>query len=302
MKENTPPKTKNALVLLLICLLILLSAFSYKKTTDYNKLEGVFTNEKLALQSELDELIEDYKSLSIKKKDLSKRLVKEINRIIALKDSVKNLKATQFKLISRYRKKVETLERQNKRLFFKVDSLSIANKTLKEENSDFSDALVQKTEETRELKKAQKKLEESQKKLQAKVAIAGIIKTGKVNAIAMKERSSGKLTSTSRSSRADAFKVNFKLLKNDVATKGEKTIYLQVVDQNKNIIALKGTTILKNGEKIGYSHELTADYQQENVNILSLILVNRDDVNKGIYTISVFVDGNYSGATTVKLR
>lgn len=295
MKEEAPKKTKNALVPLLICLLLISVFFGYKKTTDYNKLEDVFRNEKLTLQSELDEIIEDYKTLSIKRKDLSKRLIKEINRIIALRDSVKSLKASQFRLISRYRKKVETLERQNKKLFFKVDSLSIANKTLQEEKTIVTQALDKKSSESQTLAKVNKELK-------AKVAVASVIKTSPISAIAMKERSSGKLTSTSRSSRADAFKVNFKLLQNDVATKGKKTIYLQVIDQNKNIIALKGETTLKNSKKVGYSHDLTADYNKKDLNILSLILVNRDDINRGIYTINVFVDGNYSGATTVKLR
>lgn len=295
MKEETPKKKRNALIPLLICLLLISVFFSYKKAKDYSKLENVFKSEQLKLQSELDEIIEDYKTLSIKRKDLSKRLIKEINRIIMLRDSVKSLKASQFKLISRYRKKVETLERQNKRLFFKVDSLSIANKTLQEEKTIVTQELDKKSSESQALAKVNKEL-------QAKVAVAGVIKTTPVTAIAMKERSSGKLTSTSRSSRTDAFRVNFKLLKNDVAIKGEKKIYLQVTDQNKNIIALKGKTTLKNGKEVGYSHDLTADYHKKDVNILSLILVNRDDINKGIYTISAFVDGNYSGETTVKLR
>lgn len=295
MKEETPKKRKNALVLLLICLIILLVAFSYKKIIDYNRLENVFKTEKQTLQSELDELIEDYKSLSIKKKDLSKRLIKEINRIMMLRDSVRNLKASQFKLISKYRKKVKTLERQNKKLFFKVDSLSIANKTLKEENVVVSQALDEKNSESEALEKLNKELK-------AKVTIAGVIKTNSINAIAMKERSSGKLTSTSRSSRTDAFKVRFKLLKNNVAISGEKKIYLQIKDQNEKVISFKGTIALKNEKKVDFSHELVVDYLNEDVNIISLVLVNRDDINKGIYTVSVFVDGNYSGATTVELR
>lgn len=295
MKEENPKKRKNALVLLLICLIILLVAFSYKKIIDYNRLENVFKTEKQTLQSELDELIEDYKSLSIKKKDLSKRLIKEINRIMMLRDSVRNLKASQFKLISKYRKKVKTLERQNKKLFFKVDSLSIANKTLKEENVVVSQALDEKNSESEALEKLNKELK-------AKVTIAGVIKTNSINAIAMKERSSGKLTSTSRSSRTDAFKVRFKLLKNDVAISGEKKIYLQIKDQNEKVISFKGTIALKNEKKVDFSHELVVDYLNEDVNIISLVLVNRDDINKGIYTVSVFVDGNYSGATTVELR
>lgn len=293
--EKPNSKKKNALVPLLICLMLVLALFAYKKAKDYNIMEDAFRKEQSELQSELDDIIEDYKAVSVKRKSLSKRLIKEINKIMALRDSVKNLKATQVRSISKYRRRIKQLEKENKQLFLKIDSLNIANQTLQEEKTIVAQQLDKKSTETRVLAKTNKELQE-------KVAVAGVIKTSPISVTPMRERNNGKLTSTSRSRKTDAFKVNFKMLKNDVATVGEKKIHLQVIDENKNVIALKGTTSLKNGDKIGYSHELIADYHKEDVSILSLILVNRDAIKKGVYTISAFVDGTYSGATSVTLR
>lgn len=303
MKKPPPQsKKKNAFSLLLIFIIVLLGAFSYKKSSDYNKLDAIFIQEKSALKLELDEIIEDYKDLSIKRKDLSKRLIKEVNKIIVLRDSVKKLSSSNYKVISRYRRKIATLERQNRRLFFKVDSLSIANKVLKEENEVVSENLTEKQIQAQNLTKANEELKETQKELKAKVAVAGIIKTSPISVTTMKERSSGKLTTTSRSSRTDAFKVRFKMLKNTLAEKGNKEIYIQITDENKKVIAPKGTVTLKNGNKIAYSQTLIADYYKEDLDVLSLVFVNRDDINRGIYTVSTFVDGNFTGAATAKVR
>ncbi len=293
MEEEKPKR--NALVPLLLALMLLLGFYAYKKTQDFDTLEQVFKQDKEELKAELDELIEDYKDLSVTKKSLSKRLIKEMNKIISLRDSVKKLKTSNYYLIKKYRKKIATLERENHDLFAQVDSLKVVNKTLKNENIVVIQELTDTKEKTAELK-------EYQKELKAKITVASKIKTTSIEAIAMKERSSGKLTSTSRSSRADAFRIKFTMLENKVTTPGNKKVHIQIMDSNKKIIAKKGVAKLKNGHKIAYSQELVADYRNDELGVLSLILVNRDDIHKGIYKINTFIEGNYTGSTTVKLR
>lgn len=212
-----------------------------------------------------------------------------------LRDSVAKLQGHNYNLIRRYRSKIASLERENRRLFIKIDSLSTANQALAQENVITNEILEQK--ET-----INTKLEEKNKILAEKVAIASKIDISPVKAIAMKERSSGKLTSTSRSSRCDAFKINFDLLENPVTESGKKMVYIQIIDEDKNVVTPKGKASLKNGNKILYSDSLAVNYDNNRLSLVSLILVNRDDINRGKYTISAFVDGRYSGNSTVKLR
>lgn len=49
----------------------------------------------------------------------------------------------------------------------------------------------------------------------------------------MKERSSGKLTSTSRSSRTDAFRINFDLLENPITSAGENAYTFKLLMKTK---------------------------------------------------------------------
>ncbi|WP_271407011.1 hypothetical protein [Tenacibaculum soleae] len=298
----TPQKRKNAFVVLLLVVTLFLTLYSFQKTSQYNDLQEIFQQERADLEKELDEMIKDYTDVVVRKKRLSKRLKVELVKMNNLRDSIKNLRIDNYNLIIKYRKKITTLERENRNLFIRVDSLNTANHVLAQENIITNEILQQKETINTSLTEKNKELEENQKKMETKIALGSVIKTSPVKVVAMKERSSGKLTSTSRSSRTDAFKINFDLLKNVVASSGEKSVYIQIIDQNKKVIAPKGVTKLKDGGKVQYTDSIEVNYNNDRLSLVSLVLVNRDDINKGKYTVSAFVDGVYSGATTLNLK
>ncbi|CAM1358585.1 conserved protein of unknown function [Tenacibaculum soleae] len=298
----TPQKRKNAFVVLLLVITLFLTLYSFQKTSQYNDLQEIFQQERADLEKELDEMIKDYTDVVVRKKRLSKRLKVELVKMNNLRDSIKNLRIDNYDLIIKYRKKITTLERENRNLFIRVDSLNTANHVLAQENIITNEILQQKETINTSLTEKNKELEEKQRKMETKIALGSVIKTSPVKVVAMKERSSGKLTSTSRSSKTDAFKINFDLLKNVVASSGEKSVYIQIIDQNKKVIAPKGVTKLKDGGKVQYTDSIEVNYNNDRLSLVSLVLVNRDDINKGKYTVSAFVDGVYSGATALNLK
>ncbi|CAM1345420.1 hypothetical protein [Tenacibaculum amylolyticum] len=296
------PMKPNGFKYLIAALVILLIIYSFKLNSDYQKLEDAFSEQKIELQAELDEIIEDYRNVNVKNKDLSQRLVKEINKIILLRDSIKNLKKSNYNLIVKYSRRIVKLERENRRLFIQVDSLNKQNFELLQENIVVKQQLDENNKSNKTLLRKNKNLEKEQVKLKAKVDIAGIIKVNNVIAEAMKERSSGKLTSTSRSRRTDAFRVKFDLLANPVTTPGKKEILIQILDENKKVVASKGNKKIKNGSTVFFSDNMSANYDNNQLGVVSLILVNRDDIKRGMYTVNAYVDGIFSGKTQVKLR
>ncbi|MFD0992214.1 hypothetical protein [Tenacibaculum geojense] len=299
---NQSPDKNNKLLYFLILILFGLSLFSYKKHSDYQRLNKAFIDEKVALQEELDEIIADYKDLSVKKKELSKRLIREVNKIIALRDSVKKLETNNFDLIRKYRRQVATLERQNRILFNKVDSLNMLNKELEEAKLAVTRELSLQDSISKQLATRNDSLLKYAEGLQAKINYAGALKAENIVVTALKERSSGRLTSTTRSSRTDAFRVNFKLPENEFTIPGSKTIHVQIHDLDKNVIAAEDVTKLENGLEIEYSDEIKANYDNNELNVMSLTLVNRDAIKSGEYIVNVFVDGVFSGNTSVKLK
>lgn len=301
--NQTPPKSNtNGLIFLLLGLLVLLAGYTYKKSNDYSVLKTAFDQEKVDLQKELDEIIGDYKDLSVKKEDVSAQLVNEVSKIVALRDSVKKIEDKNYKLLRFYRRQTSLLQRRNRELFTQVDSLNYLNKALKAEKMKVAEQLKETNELSKELAAKNNDLETTNKKLEEKIEIATALKIEKINALAMKERSSGKLTSTSRSSRTDAFRVNFKLPKSELAASGKKDIHVQIHDMKKNVVEPKGVAKLKNGDTIEFSDKLIADYSNNDVDVLSLVLVDREQIHKGEYKVNIFVDGYFSASTKIELR
>ncbi|SEC34279.1 hypothetical protein SAMN04489761_2728 [Tenacibaculum sp. MAR_2009_124] len=292
MKANN---TKNAVLIVLLFAVLFLTLYNLKVSSEIKDLQGVFKQEKKDLKSALDEMIKDYTDVVVRKKSLSKRLRIEVQKMKDLRDSVAKLEGNNYNLIRKYRSKIASLERENRRLFIKIDSLNSANRALAQENVITNEILTQKETVNTELI-------EKNKALEAKVAVAAKIEISPVKVIAMKERSSGKLTSTSRSSRTDAFKINFDLLENPLTSAGKKKVYIQIIDEKKNVITPKGKASLSNGARIQYSDSLLVNYDNSKLSLVSFILVNRDDIFKGKYTISAFVEGEYSGNSSVSLR
>mgnify|MGYP000200440860 FL=1 len=139
------------------------------------------------------------------------------------------------------------------------------------------------------------------KELKQKIAIAEIIEISSIKVVAMKKRRSGKHTSTSRSNKTDAFKIEFNLLENNVINPGPKAIYIQIVNNNSVIFPAK-EIVLKNSEKILCNDILTAKYHNKQLSVISFIDVNRDDINEGSYKINVFVDGVFTNHTIIDLK
>ncbi len=293
---------KKVLTPVLLILVIFLISFTYKKNNDYNTLKQMFVEDKKELQQELDQMSTNYKELSVKNKKLSRRIIREINKIIYLKDSVNKLDVNSFNLIRQYRKRVSKLQQHNRELFAKVDSLNSVNDLLRKDNIVAKKSLDEKNEITTKLSKQNNSLAKINQKLKAQIEPAKKIQTSNINAVAMRSKSSGKLFSTTKSNKTDAFRINFKLLKNEITTPGNKNIHIQVQDKKNNVIASKKEVRLNNKKKIKCSDEIVANYKNEELEVLSLILVDRDDMNEGEYKINVFIDGNFTSSSVVTLR
>ncbi len=292
----------HGLVAFLLVLIVAIGYLSYQNAEDYTELKDVFEIEKKELESELNTLIKEYEKASYNKDETSLKLREELQKIIKLRDTIHNLKATDYGLIRLYRKRINNLIEENKKLFAQIDSLHTINNQLITKNDSVKVALEQKENINTRLKYKNRFLNQEKRILSDKIATAEIIEISSIKALAMKRKSSGRHTSTSRSSRTDAFKTEFSLLENKIISPGAKPIYIQITDKNNKVISPVKEVKLKNKNKILCSDVLMADYHNKQLSVISFIDVNRDDIHKGAYKIHVFVDGVYNGNTEIKLR
>ncbi|WP_298284882.1 hypothetical protein [Lutibacter sp.] len=294
MEENKKSNNK-VIVIILALLLIGVVAYTLYNRSEYTKLTNAIEEEKEEIEQNLDSMIVKYEDAIAQKTSMSNELAIERDRIIALRDSVKDMKATNYSLMRRYKKQIANLEETNRRLFYLNDSLTGQNQLLAM-NLDSANVKISNQIAINDT------LSMQNLNLAEKVAIGSVLKLSTSKVIAMRERSSGKLVETSRSRNTDAFRINFTVGKNEISEQGERQVYVQIVDSKGNTIAGKGELILTDGTSITYSDNTTINYLNESVDVISLVEVNRDNIEKGVYTVNIFIDNKFVGATKAMLK
>jgi len=293
MEENKKSNTKIIAIVLAVLLLVAL-AYTFYNNKEHKKLTDAIEEEKIEIEGNLDNMIVKYEEAIGQNTSMSNELSLERDRIIALRDSIKGLKATNYSLIRRYRKQIAKLEETNRRLFFMTDSLTGVNELL---TIDLDSANVKISKQlakndTLSLKNLQ---------LSEKVAIGSVLRVSSAKILAMRERNNGKLVETSRARNTDAFRINFTIAKNDIAEKGERQVYIQIVDAKGTTVAGKGELVF-NDVQISYSDQTIVNYLNDAVDIISLVEVDRGTIKRGVYTVNIYIENKFVGATQITLK
>lgn len=293
--EQTKKSNNKFIIIALGVLLLAALVYTFYTAGEHKKLTNAIEEEKQEIASNLDNMIVKYEDAIGENTSMSNELALERDKIILLRDSIKGLKATNYSLIRRYRKQIEKLEADNLELFQMNDELTKKNELLTQNLDSVN------TKFTHQMAKNDT-LSIQNMKLGEKVAIGSILKVDAVKVLAMREKSSGKLVETKRSKNTDAFRINFAISKNEIAEQGERSVYIQVVDSQGNTIANKGELVLFDDTTIFYSDRTLVEYLNQEVEIISLVEVNSDNIKKGIYTVNVYIDNLLAKSGIVTLK
>lgn len=285
----------KGVIAFLLLLVIGIGYLAYQNTMDFLSLKNAFDTEKKELELELDNVIHDYQIAINENQDYSIKLGEKLKEVEMLKDTIQRLKTSNYNLLRIYRKKISRLEKENKRLLNKLDSLRVLNIELFNENDSVKQALSK--EEILNLT-----LVKNNEVLEKKVAFAEVIDIDKLVLNAMKKRSSGKLTTTYRARRANAIKVQFDLLENNVIDKGIKPIYVQLLNSKGDVISGKEEVTLTNGTIITYSDTINADYYNDRLSVTSLIDIIPGSLQTGTYTVKIYVNKVFTKEAIIKLK
>ena len=293
MEEKKKTNSK-IIVIVLAVLLVGALAYTFYNNTEHKKLTDAIEEEKMEIEGNLDNMIVKYEEAIGQNTSMSQELSLERDRLIILRDSIKGLKNTNYKLIRRYRKQIAKLEETNRRLFFMTDSLTGVNKLLTVDLDSANVKILKQLAEYDTLSLKNLSLSE-------KVELGSVLRVSKSKILAMRERSNGKLVETSRSRNTDAFRINFTIAKNEISEQGERQVYIQIVDAKGLTIASKGEMAF-NETQINYSDQTIVNYLNEAVDIISLVEVNRDYIKKGLYSVNIYIENKFVGATNITLK
>lgn len=290
--ENQGGKFK-ILVGVLSLLLIALAVYTITLFNDSKSKVSSLETEKIEIQKELEGLIANYDEIISENELKDKEILAARERITILLDSVKDAQAN-VQLIDRYRAEINRLKRERTLLFKRADSLIAVNKRLLHQR----DSTAFELDSTRVVADSVRRENEN---MSQTIKRASIVKARNLRGEAVILRKNGKVLNTNRASRADKIRACFTLVANDIASKGNRTLYLQVTNPKNNIVGEK-SFIQFEDESFFYSASTNVFYENEELDVCILVDVSDADLIEGNYNFTLFDQENMVAATSMELK
>ena len=243
--------------------------------------------------AEFDGAIAMNDELGEKNQALNDSLVAKRQQVAKLLEDAKKNKYLGRSLY-KAKKEAEVLRRVMKGYVHQIDSLVRHTRGLEQElhttRTDLSDAHTKiddyQTETTN--------LKDQVKKGQG-------VKAAGLSVTSFKLRS-GVEKETDKARRAEQSKLEFTLIGNPIAVKGDRKVYMRIVGPSGTLLTNeKSGSFEFDGSKGQYSKSRTIDYQGHDIEV-ELYFAYREEVEKGTYTVFLYTGGIQIGKTTYDLK
>ncbi|OED38359.1 hypothetical protein AB832_04670 [Flavobacteriaceae bacterium (ex Bugula neritina AB1)] len=285
--------TLKILIGVLGALLLILGIFTYKFYNEEKREKAQLQQEKDLIESELGELITKYDNAIALNEVMDDHLLKEKQRVVVLLDSLKDYEAN-VALIIRYRREVGKLKKERDRLFKLADSLTAQNAQLATDLDSTSVALTERIVFSDSLKTQNDKLAEI-------VARGSALTASNIKAEGVRVRNSGKITTTARSSRAEKVRVCFTLSPNKLTEKGDKDLFVQVINPQNNLIGDK-VSVNFDDAVLTYSGRNRVFYENDALDVCVLVDAVEGELVKGNYVVNLFSGPRMISNTQFELK
>lgn len=176
----------------------------------------------------------------------------------------------------------------------KIDSLKLILKNKSDENESLINQINALINKNKELQK-QNSITES--------ILAGskTLTASNVHANGVRVVSSS-IIETKRFSNTEQIKVCFTLLENKAALKGNKDVYVQVINPKNRVVSKNGAFVEIGDKSLYYSAKANILYNNKELDVCVLVDSNKSDVVKGDYEINIFSGTNRIGNTVFSLK
>lgn len=287
METNDPKKTENNsinnklkwLIGILAVLLLSLGIYTATLVTDSQKAQERLTIEKLEVEEDLQELLVSYNQAIEESSMKDNELIAARQRIQGLLDSLKSADADRD-LLRRYKSELGKLKTERDYLVKRVDSLQYVAQRFEYERDSTSVVLEETIREVDSIKIQNEALETIVTKGQA-------LKLSKLSGEGVKVRNNGKIVSRNRASQIDKLRTCFTINANEIAEKGDKLLFIQVINPRNNVLGEKSTVSFED-KVLTYSATSNVFYENEELDVCVLVNAAEEDLVSGIYQINVF--------------
>ncbi len=290
--ENNGTKFK-VLIGVLSVLLIALAVYTVTLFNDRETTVTGLEKEKQDIEIELEGLIANYDEI-IKDNELKDTdLLAARERISVLLDSVKDSEAN-LAMIERYKIEIGKLKNERTIMFARADSLIAANQQLAMQRDSTNTVLGQTRMVVDSFSQENMAMTETIKR-------ASIVKATDLRGEGVIIRNNGKVVDTKRASRSDKIRACFTMAPNAIAQRGDRTLYVQVLNPQNVLLGEKAVRQFENSN-INYSATSKVFYENEELDVCVLVNANENELTEGRYTINLFDGENQIATTTMVLN
>ncbi|MEP7265738.1 MAG: hypothetical protein ABI772_14635 [Bacteroidota bacterium] len=291
-------KGGNSKLLIIVLLLSMgLNVYQWYDSNNVNERNAVAVDSLITARVDVEKTLNDtyselnqYKGINTKLDSLlaeaNSKVDDEKARIETLMKQEKNQEVRNRKL----QVELGVLNKLRDEYLERVDALLVENEKLKKEKDDLSTTVASLTEN-----------------LETTVSTASVLKSEYFTIATSRKRSNGTFSPTAMAKRTNKLEACFTLLENVIAHAGERTLYLRIVEPAGKVLGNRSegsNTFRKSGteEDVMYTTSKLIDYKNEKMNICLDWVDALTPFASGTYIIEVYVDGVFSGGTSVNLR
>lgn len=286
MSETTEDKKSSKIfkivIGLLIALLLAAIIFGVKNYSQLQENTAAFETEKSIKIAELKSIQAQYDNLLIEDAANKEEITAAKERLVHLMDSIKSIKP-DMSVINKLRKSENYFKGQLKKLTAENEILKQQNYLLNTQKDSLSSELVTSAATNQTLNLTNEGLQEL-------VAKAQKLKVLNVNSKATRIRKlNGKVVEVTKAKKASGFEVCFDVASNDVAERGDKILFIQVVSPNKEIIG-KQQVYEADDRTLKYSKTSKFRFQNKAMNICDFVdpLDTQLPLSPGSYSINIY--------------
>jgi hypothetical protein len=277
----------------LVVAIAVLAVFSFTNYESVREHQQYLEQEKKLVETELSQMIVRYDDVANTNEYMVSKLQDAKNATKMALDSLRIIKS-DLSVISRFKAQLSIFKIKNKLLFEAIDSLNDVNQFLEK------DKLLAHNELRKQLD-ANSSLQKKNESLNKTIEKGALMTANSFKAIAFQNRD-GRLYETKRANKAATIQVCFTLAENALTEKGEKELYVQIVNPRNNVVADKGSVEFGDSSLI-YSTKTLVDYNNQVVDVCTNVMSDPSDppLAKGTYYVSVFYKDRKLGSTQVLL-
>jgi hypothetical protein len=278
----------------LVIAIVVLGTFSFSSYNTLKTQQEFIEQESKLVQNELSEMISRYDDVSVENEAINIKLRASKSKTEAVLYSLRQLKTT-VSLITKYKAQLRSLQLERNNLFDLVNKFEEENQNLKDQSKRISEKLESQDVYLKTLESRNNKLSETLKKVEQ-------LKALNVKVKAVTTASAQSVVETTKAKLVDHLEVCFTLSKNEFTPKGNKDLFIQIIDPNGNVVSNKGLVHFGESSLI-YSGKTKVYYLNDLVNVC--IKINIDDKEmpaKGTYFASVYHKDQRLGGSEIKLN